>query len=400
MTDESDAHRRPDPSQPIALGGPIASAEDLRAASQADPTPPEPPPAAPAVETATAPAARPQRYILPVLSGVGFVVLAGAIAYLWVRPVPVPQLPSPPPDQSAAVAQLQSDVSAQQKQLAALDQRETADIVALRSAIAAIPAPGAQPTTTPAPGASSSDAGLAPQLAALSDRVNQLAASAAAQAQQSQSLPSAASLADLSARLDAIAQREAKDGDALRQDLTAVQQQLATVSGQTQSLTKDTSGLPQLTATSGRLSQVLRAQEALRAGQPLGSIDSAPPALARFATLAPPTEAALRLAFPAAARAADKAGEPVADRGRFWHRVWLHVQDLVTIRQGDRVLVGDPTSGVLAHAQRLLDAGDLPGAVAVVRTLTGPAASAMAPWVAQAQSLIAAQQALAQMAAG
>jgi hypothetical protein len=80
--------------------------------------------------------------------------------------------------------------------------------------------------------------------------------------------------------------------------------------------------------------------------------------------------------------------------------VLVHVEDLVTLRQGDHVILGDETSGVLAHAQRLLDAGDLSGALSVLDTLTAPAAAAMAPWEAQAKAGVAARQALAQMAAG
>ncbi len=222
----------------------------------------------------------------------------------------------------------------------------------------------------------------------------------AAEAQQAQSLSSATNVSDLSARVDAIAQRESRDGDSIRQDLTLVQQQLAILSGQAQSLSKSTGALPQLTAEAGRLSGIVRAEVALRAGLPLGTIADAPPALTRFADSAPPTEAALRLSFADAAKAADKAGEPPPDKGRFWHRVWLRAQTLIMVRQGDRVVLGDPTSGILAQAQTVLDAGDLAGAVKVLGTLTGPAATAMAPWEAQAQSLLAAREALAQMAAG
>lgn len=405
MIDEPDATSRPDPNKPIALGGPAAPKAETIPPSEveAESTPPVSP-AAPPVEKWSRP-------ILPLLGVLGFVVLAGAIAYLWVRPVPLPPAAAVPPDESGPVTALQSDVTTLKTQLAALDTREKADVSSLRDAIAAIPAPAATaasapaatlasaPTPTPAM-TTPSDAGLAQQITALNDRLYQIEATQRTQVQQTQSLPPAATISSLASRVDAIAQREAKDGDSIRQDLSVVQQQLATVTGQAQTLAKDTSALPQLTVTSDRLSQIVRAQEALRAGQPLGPITNAPPALARFASSAPPTEAALRLSFPDAARAAEKAGQPLAEHGGFWHRVWLRMQDLIIVRQGDRVLVGDPTSGVLAHAQRLMDAGDLAGALTVLGTLTGPAAAAIAPWEAQAQSLIAARQALAQMAAG
>jgi hypothetical protein len=308
-----------------------------------------------------------------------------------------------PPDESSAVVALQSDVAKLKIQLAALDSRESADVAALHAAIAALPAqaaaaPAAAPSPPPAPSVAppaspaiaqaAPDTALAQTVAGLSDRLGQLQAAEAADG------------SSLAARIDATAQREGKDDSAVRQDLSLVQQQLATLSGQAQTLAKTSAALPQLTAQADRLSQILRAQEALRAGLPLGTITGAPPALARFATTAPPTEAALRLSFTDAARDADKAGEPIPDQGRFWHRVWLRVQNLVMVRQGDHVVLGDPTSAILTHAQTVLDAGDLGGTLTVLGTLSGPAAAAMAPWEAQARALLQAREALTQMAAG
>ena len=80
-------------------------------------------------------------------------------------------------------------------------------------------------------------------------------------------------------------------------------------------------------------------------------------------------------------------------------RLWAEAQDLVTIRQGDRVLVGDPAAGVLEHARIALEAGDLAAAVAEVGTLQGAAAQAMAAWLAQARALLDARAALAGWAA-
>ena len=80
-------------------------------------------------------------------------------------------------------------------------------------------------------------------------------------------------------------------------------------------------------------------------------------------------------------------------------RLWAQAQDLVTIREGDHVLVGDPAAGVLDRARVALDAGDLAGAVTTVGSLTGPAADAMAGWLAQARSLLDARAALSDWAA-
>ena len=93
------------------------------------------------------------------------------------------------------------------------------------------------------------------------------------------------------------------------------------------------------------------------------------------------------------ARAREVVSEPLLAR------IWARAQDLVTVRQGDRVLLGDPAAGVLGRARTALDAGDLAGAVAAVATLTGPAAQAMAGWLADARSLLDARAALADRAA-
>ena len=66
----------------------------------------------------------------------------------------------------------------------------------------------------------------------------------------------------------------------------------------------------------------------------------------------------------------------------------------MTVRQGDRVILGDPAAAPLATAAARLHAGDLAGAVAALGALEGPAAAAMAPWRDQAQAVLAARAAL------
>ena len=149
----------------------------------------------------------------------------------------------------------------------------------------------------------------------------------------------------------------------------------------------------------GRLGRVQAAQLALDAGQKLGDMPGAPPALTRFANAAPPTEATLRLAFPQAAREALAAARPPSEDKPLLARLWDETQDLVTVRQGDRVLVGDPAAGVLERARAALNAGDLSGAIAAVAALSGPPAQAMAPWLTEARALLDARAALAEWAA-
>jgi hypothetical protein len=83
----------------------------------------------------------------------------------------------------------------------------------------------------------------------------------------------------------------------------------------------------------------------------------------------------------------------------FLARMLAHAGDLVTVRQGDRVLMGDPAAGVLARAHTALAAGDLAGAVEAVSSLSGPAATAMTGWLGNAKALLAARAGLTDMAA-
>jgi hypothetical protein len=164
------------------------------------------------------------------------------------------------------------------------------------------------------------------------------------------------------------------------------------------SLQSSLGNLPKLAAKARRLDRLAIASLALQEGAPLGSIKNAPPALARYASKAPPTEAALRRAFPEAARrAATASGDAQAASG-YWQRLKMRVAGLVTLRKGGHVLIGSTASGILATARDDLDNGDLPGAVAALDHLPSPAKAAMRSWLDQANGLLAARQALGSMA--
>ena len=68
---------------------------------------------------------------------------------------------------------------------------------------------------------------------------------------------------------------------------------------------------------------------------------------AKVAEAKPPTEAELRLTFPAAAKAAEQASEPPTEGKPFLDRIWTRAQGLVTLREGDHVIVGDDAVGPL-----------------------------------------------------
>ena len=177
------------------------------------------------------------------------------------------------------------------------------------------------------------------------------------------------------------------------------QDQAAAAQGQaTAAQGQASSAQAQTSAAADRVGQAQRLQvaaAALNEGRPLGEIAGAPPALTRFATTTPPTEAALRLAFPAAARQAAEASRPSLAGESLAARMWTRAQSLVTVKQGGRVLVGAPAAATLAQAQQRLDAGDLDGTLHSLQALDPAAAAAMAPWREQAQALVDARAALA-----
>jgi len=333
--------------------------------------------------------ARPARdTLLPWLCGLGFLVLAGAIGFVWWSQQPSqsqlgqsPALQSEPPaglqaladrvarlEQRPAAAGGSADLGPLTARVAALEQRPGPDLAPLEARVGAL------------------EKQAKPDLGPLTARV------AAIEKQVSDNSPFAARLDALSGRVDALAGRDQGVISEFGRRLDADEARLGALEHAT----------TQMTATAEQAARLVRielAEAALAAGQKLGDLPNAPPAVAHFAAAAPPTEASLRLAYPAAERAALAASHPDVDDKPFLARVLAHAEDLVTVRQGDRVIVGDPAAGVLARARTALDAGDLGGAVAAVGTLSGPPAAAMAGWLAAAKALLQARAGLADMAA-
>ena len=210
---------------------------------------------------------------------------------------------------------------------------------------------------------------------------------------EQQKAPSAvdpARIEALASRIDTLAAREPTD---VRGKLDAVERRL-------NELTANQTKLAAASDRATRISQWEAADMALAAGKVLGTIPDAPPALTRFATTAPPTEAGLRLSFTAASQAALKVSQPDTEGKPFLDRILERLQDfrLITVREGDHVVIGNSTAATLARARVLLDAGDLAGAAREVSVLSGPPAEKMAPWLADAKALQAAREALASLA--
>ncbi len=244
-------------------------------------------------------------------------------------------------------------------------------------------------------------------LAVLGDRLGKLEQATGQTAQQAEADQKAqqGDTAALSALNDRLAKLEQATGQVQSQDAADQKAQAADL----QTLTALNDRVAKLEQGAGvatgaakdatRAIQLEAAAAALQAGQPLGALPGAPPALARFATTAPPTEAALRADFPRVADVARAQSQPDNASRSFLNRALARLQQSVVVRQGDHVVVGDPAAGVLARAQASVSAGDLKGAADTLGALTGPAAKAVQEWVGQARALLDARAALAAMSA-
>lgn len=385
--------------------------------------PPELPPAdpdTPHTDRVVADAAPPRKWPdpLPILFGIGIIGLLAAVFYLWQHPLGQhlsADTVAPTTSQPATVAQveaLQQQLDAMQRRLDAAQQQAQAsqqqaqsvqqqaeavqqrvdavekrpvpiepDLGPLEARIAALEKRAEQPPQpTPLP---PEVANLAPRLDALGARMEQLAAREEQLATQEQQL----------------ATHEQQVAGQVQANQAGLDKRLESVEGRIGALEQQAGKLSGLADRAGRVARIQAAEAALDAGLPIGDFPDAPPALARFATTAPPTEASLRLAFPAAAQAAAAAAGPDTKTAPFWQSMGRRVESLVTVRRGDQVILGNPADSTIARAARALDAGDLAGAVAAISQLQGAPAQAFAAWRAQAESLLEARRALAALAA-
>lgn len=301
------------------------------------------------------------------------------------------QIAEPPPD----IASVGQTINAIDGRVARLEQRpSTTDLIARidalekRQVAAAVAASSA---------ASPTDSKLIDRIAALEGRSTpDLNASqtrpVALEQKRSIDPQFAGQVEALSGRLEAMASRSQSAESELSRRLAATDARLTTV----ESATGQAVSVAQ---TAARLARLHRAESALAAGMPLGEIAGAPPALARFANARPPTQAELKIAFPTMENAVRAASHPDMEGKGLFDRMWDRAQGLVTVRQGDTVLLGDKVAGVLSRARNAMEAGDIAGAVAVLSALSGELARASAPWVGDAKALLDARAALADMAA-
>ena len=305
----------------------------------------------------------------------GFVATGAGGAWLWQQQQEIVARLQPPPESvgPAAVAALDGRLGTLQERLTQLELRPVPPPVApLEHRLGVLEERLAQFEQRPAP-VPAPDTALEDRLGTLEQRLTQL-----------EQRPAPAPDTALEQRLVQLEQRPVPAVVA-PPDVKPLEQRLAQAE-------------QAISAGAARAARLQAVSAALDAGRPLGEIPGAPPALARFSTASPPTEASLRLSFPAASGAATQASDPSTAGLTLPWRMWQQVQTLFTIREGDKVLVGAPATSVLAQAQARLDAGDLAGAVATLDQLDATAAKAIAGWREQAQSLLDARAALAGLA--
>jgi hypothetical protein len=304
---------------------------------------------------------------------------AAEIKALETRVTRLEQRPSPADLAQRLDALEQHQLSAGESQvdlrplLARLNALEARSVEGRSAAVAPPTSPSAAPAQTP----------VGPDLQPVLARLDAL------EKQQAQTTADPAKVDTLASRVDAA-----------RDSAAEVRGKLDTMEHRLSELAANQTNLATSSDRSGRIARVEAADMALAAGKPLGTIPDAPPALTRFATSAPPTEASLRLAFVPASQAALRVSQPDTEGKPFLDRVLARLQDfrLITVREGDHVVIGNSTAATLSRAQVLLDAGDLAGAAREVGSLSGPPAEKMAPWLADAKALQAAREALASLA--
>ena len=184
----------------------------------------------------------------------------------------------------------------------------------------------------------------------------------------------------------------------LAAQVNAIQGQVAADHGALAALQVNASALSQMTHRMAQLNTIAAARMALEAGEPLGVIPNAPPALAAFADSAPPTLLSLRESFPEIAHEALAASLSDTGKAGFWAKTKLRLEGMMTISDGDHVVFGPPAAALINQMRTDLGNNDLAKAVAAGNQLSPAVQSAMASWLIPARALLAAQAALADMA--
>ncbi|MCA3390535.1 MAG: hypothetical protein INF65_18080 [Roseomonas sp.] len=367
-------------------------------------------------DTSPAPKRRLDPLLLPLFAGGAVLVLA--LGWLLITPRPsAPPLPNLGPLE-ARLAALEArpgfNAAPLETRITALEARPRAaapDLAPIAQRLEALEARLAGLEGRPAPSLDVS--GLAPRALAetLATRLDRLterqdAIAARLQAADAEALRRTEDLArSLLIRLEAAekaeAERIAAAGAALEGRLAGAESALG---ARMQALEAAQARIAGIEARTNRVQAIAALRARLDAGQALGPalapFPNPPAALSRFASASPPTEAALRLAFEDAARAARAASEPAREGQSILESASARLAGLITIRRGETIIWGDEAAAALEAARRALEAGDLPGALGRLSPLPPAARTALGAWEADAQALLAARAAIITLAGG
>jgi hypothetical protein len=253
-------------------------------------------------------------------------------------------------------------------------------------------------------GSVASAAAIAQQIAEAEQRLDaKLADALAANASSLQEMQSA--IAELKAKIGALAELGTGDGAATGPALAALTERLA----------KLEAALPELAAAIGKENNGAKSAAAaiafanLRAavsdGRPyaaeLDTISALVPSvgdlgvLPAYAEKGIPTVPDLARSFVVAKEGAQVATAP-ASSGSLVDTLMASAQSLVTIKRIDEPTTGQGP-GALARAKAALDKGDLAAAVKEVETLDGASREAFAAWLGQAHARLSADETLIQL---
>jgi hypothetical protein len=254
-------------------------------------------------------------------------------------------------------------------------------------------------------GSVASAAAIAQQIAEAEQRLDaKLADALAANASSLQEMQSA--IAELKAKIGALAELGTGDGAATGPALAALTERLA----------KLEAALPELAAAIGKENNGAKSAAAaiafanLRAavsdGRPyaaeLDTISALVPSvgdlgvLPAYAEKGIPTVPDLARSFVVAKEGAQVATAP-ASSGSLVDTLMASAQSLVTIKRLDEPTTGQGPGAALARAKATLDQGDLAAAVKEVETLDGASREAFAAWLGQAHARLSADETLIQL---
>jgi hypothetical protein len=254
-------------------------------------------------------------------------------------------------------------------------------------------------------GSVASAAAIAQQIAEAEQRLDaKLADALAANASSLQEMQSA--IAELKAKIGALAELGTGDGAATGPALAALTERLA----------KLEAALPELAAAIGKENNGAKSAAAaiafanLRAavsdGRPyaaeLDTISALVPSvgdlgvLPAYAEKGIPTVPDLARSFVVAKEGAQVATAP-ASSGSLVDTLMASAQSLVTIKRLDEPTTGQGPGAALARAKAALDQGDLAAAVKEVETLDSASREAFAAWLGQAHARLSADETLIQL---